>query len=213
MRQALLFILMSLCASAGVIDRIAITVGNQAITDSEITNDLRLTALMNATELNNSVEARQAAAGRLIEQALVRREMSFGSYPPVADSQIDEALENLEKARGGRVAFDRVLVHLDLTRKEVREYLTWQMQLLRFIDLRFRPAVQVTAEDIEKYYREHVVATHSAGKAPELNDVRSQIEQKLTGERVDDQLERWIKSSRARAVIRFQDASLESPSR
>jgi hypothetical protein len=109
-----------------------------------------------------------------------------------------------EKARGGPVALDQALKGYDLTRKELQSYLAWQLQLLRFIEFRFRPAVQVTNEDIEKYYQQNL----AAGKAPELSEVRGQIEQKLSGERVDEQLDQWIKQSRAHTTIRFEDTSL-----
>ena len=198
-------------ARAVLIDAIAITVGNLAITESEITSDLRLTALANGTAPDLSDWARQQAAGRLIEQALVRREMSFGSYPPIADAQVEAAYQSTEKARGGPASLNRLLASYDLTPQELREYLRWQLSLLKFIELRFRPAVEVTNEDIEKYYKETVQNQPGPdGKAPALADVRDQIEQKLTGERVDQQMEEWIKRSRARTAIRYIDATLRT---
>jgi hypothetical protein len=209
MRLALFFVV-AVCCGAAIIDQLAVTVGNQAITENEVTDDIRLAALLNGVAVDNSVTARRAAAARLIEQALIRREMSFGSYPQVQESEVNEAMAAAEKAHGGRAALDESLKSYELTTKELRNYLTWQLQLLRFIDLRFRPAVQVTNEDIEKYYQESVVGPQPAGKAPELSEVRSQIEQKLSSERVDQQLDRWIRQSRARTTIRFEDAALSS---
>jgi hypothetical protein len=207
MRLCVFFILTAFCTAA-IIDQLAVTVGNQAITENEITSDIRLAALLNGVAPDTSVTARRAAAARLIEQALIRREMSFGSYPSVPELEIDEAMAAAEKARGGRGALDVILKRYDLTRNELRNYLGWQLQFLQFIDLRFRPAVQVTNEDIEKYYQGSVVAAQPDGKAPELGAVRSQIEQKLSGERVDEQLDRWIRQSRARTTIRFEDQAL-----
>jgi DNA-binding transcriptional MerR regulator len=110
-------------------------------------------------------------------------------------------MQATETAHGGKAALDKSLKDFDLTRVELQNYLTWQLQLLRFIDLRFRPAVQVTNEDIEKYYQDNKVGE-------KLSDVRSQIEQKLSGERVDEQLDQWLRQSRSHTMIRFEDASL-----
>jgi hypothetical protein len=201
MRLAVFFIL-AVSGAATIIDQLAVTVGNQAITENEIMDEIRLAALFNGTAIDNTAAARRAAAARLVEQALIRREMSFGSYPQIPESEVNDAMAAVQKARGGKAALDESLRGFDLTREELRNYLTWQLQLLRFIDLRFRPAVQVTNEDIEKYYEENMAGA-------KLSDVRGQIEQKLSGERVDEQLGQWIRQSRARTTIRFEDASLE----
>jgi len=211
MRHALLYLVSMSIAGAAVIDQLAVSVGNQAITESQITDEIQLAALLNRADPDSSLAARRAAAKRLIEQALVRREMSFGSYPAVPPGDVNEALANAEKAAGGAATLEQTLKRYDLTKNELRDYLMWQLQLLRFIDLRFRPAVQVTNEDIEKYYQQNFA--NAAGKAPDLGDVRSQIEQKLSGERVDEQLDRWINQSRARTVVRFEDTELADPAK
>lgn len=199
---------LALAMGAAIIDQIAVAVGNQAITEGEITREIRLEAILNGDAPDYGLESRRKAADRLIEQALIRREMAFSSYPPIPDEQIEQAIESTEKARGGPAALDETLSRFKLTRKDLRDYLTWQAELLKFIDLRFRPAVQVTNSDIEKYYRENIAAQSPPGKAPSLNDVRSQIQKKLTGERVDQQLDEWLKRGRSRAAIRYIDSSL-----
>ena len=68
-----------LCAD--IIDRIAITVGNQVITESQIDEELRITAFLNRDKLDVSDDARKQAANRLIDQALVKREMELSHYP------------------------------------------------------------------------------------------------------------------------------------
>jgi hypothetical protein len=196
--------------TAAIIDRIAVAVGNQAITSGEITHEIRLAALLNGEVPDESVDSRRKAADRLIEQTLVRREMAFSSYPPIPGAQVEQALGALETTRGGADALDRLLERYKLTRRDLRAYLTWQAELLKFIDLRFRPAVQVTNTDIEKYYHDSIAAANPSGKAPALNDVRDQIEKTLVAERVDRQLDDWLKRSRARSVIRYIDPSLTS---
>jgi hypothetical protein len=208
MRLLVLACTLTLALTGTIIDRLAIAVGNQAITDGEITREIRLSSLLNGDAPDYSLDSRRKAADRLIEQALVRREMAFSSYPSIPNEQIEQAMQAAEKARGGPDALDGALTQYKLTRQDLRGYLTWEAELLKFIDLRFRPAVQVANADIEEYYRNNVVAASPAGKAPPLNDVRDAIAKKLTGERVDRQLDEWLTRSRARAVIRYVDASL-----
>ena len=67
--------------SAEIIDRIAIAVGNQVITESQIDEEIRITAFLNREKLDVSADSRKQAADRLIEQALVKREMGLSHYP------------------------------------------------------------------------------------------------------------------------------------
>ncbi len=211
MRALAAFLLLAAAASlpAVIIDRIAITVGNQAITEGQITQDLELTALLNRVSPVDNPDTRRQAAGRLIEQALIRREMTFGSYPPVPPAEIDAAYASTEKAHGSASGLAAALAQYELTTADLRNYLQWQLALLKFIDLRFRPAVQVTSDDVQKYYRENVLAQPGKnGSVPSLQQLHDQIEQKLTGERVDAQVNEWIKRARARTAIHYLDSAL-----
>lgn len=199
---------LAISGSGAILDALAISVGNQAITEHQIDDNIRLAAFSNNEQPDFSVESRRKAADRLIEQALVRREMAFGAYPAIPTEQVDSAVSNTEKAHGGIEGLDDALARYGLDRKQLRDYLGWQLQLLSFIDLRFRPAIQVTNEDVEKYYKETVAAAHPGTTAPPLSQLRAEIEQKLTGERVDKQLDEWISRSRKRTVIRYIDKTL-----
>ena len=74
---------------AAVLDRIAVTVGNDAITESEVMEEIRITSLLNNEPLDFSAPARRAAAERLVDQYLIRQELAGGGqvaprWPDVA---------------------------------------------------------------------------------------------------------------------------------
>ena len=75
------FCLVTLISQGEIIDRIAVAVGNQVITESEILRDIRITAFLNDTELDFSPKAKRRAADRLVEQKLVNKEMELTKYP------------------------------------------------------------------------------------------------------------------------------------
>ncbi|HEY5163139.1 MAG TPA: hypothetical protein VII81_09020, partial [Terriglobales bacterium] len=75
MRRALLAIAFTLAAvAAGVIDRVAVVVGTQVITESEVLLEVRLTEFFNGQPLDLGVDQRKAAAERLVDQQLIRNE-------------------------------------------------------------------------------------------------------------------------------------------
>jgi len=208
MKAALFLLALAHFTAADTLDRIAITVGNQAITETQIDRDIEMAALINGTAPDFSTGSRLKAASRLVEQAFVRREMNFGAYPTVPEKQVEEALASTEKTIGSENMAKR-LADYGLTRKDLEEYLRWQLDLLKFIDLRFRPGVQVTESDIESYFKQTFAA--KGGKTPDLAALHDQIEQKLTDERADQQVDQWLRQTRRRVPVRYLDPSLQPP--
>ena len=176
---------------AVIVDRVAITVGNKVITESEIDLRIRLTAFEGDEKPDFSLAARRQAAQRLIEQKLVEREMDVGRYPRVAP----------EAAKQVTAAAALTLKDAGLTPDDLARDLAWQRELLTFLSLRFRPAVQVTDQDVEKYFKEQSLKG-------ELNDLRAQIEEKLTGERADKELDLWLQDQRKRTRIEYLEKDL-----
>src|SRR5258708_10099008 len=79
-------------ATAEVMDRVAVAVGNRAIKESQIDRDIRLTAFENGTVLDFSGASKRKAADRLVGQAMIRPEMAKASSPSPADAETDTLL-------------------------------------------------------------------------------------------------------------------------
>jgi len=197
---------------AGVIDRIAVTLDNQIITESEIALEIRLTAFLNGDPLDFSAEARKRAADRLIEQKLIRREMQIGHYLGPNKNDVETMLKQIQTQRfQSPEAYRRALERYDLTEEDLKAHLSWQLTLLRFIDARFRPAVQVTDDEIRAYYESEMVKPGKAdpGAKPKLEDVRDQIRETLINQRVDQQLDEWLAAARRRTRIQFHPEAFQ----
>lgn len=193
-------------AHAIIVDRIAITVGNKAITDSEIDLRIRLTAFQNGEKPDFSLASKRAAAQRLIDQRLVEREMDVGHYPRTAAGAGKTLLADYEKSNyaSNRAAMDAALRDYGLTEQDLEDELTLQSDMLTFLNLRFRPAVQVTDQDVQKYLREHLREPAAAS-----NQTRAAIEQQLTTERADKELDAWLQDQRTRTKIGYNETDLE----
>ena len=174
---------------AAIVDRVAITVGNKVITESEIDLRIRLTAFENNEKPDLSPASRRQAAQRLIDQKLVEREMDVGRYPRATP----------EPAK--QLTSSATLKEYGLTPDDLARDLAWQSELLTFLSLRFRPAVQVTDQDVEKYFK-------AQSLKGEINDVRADIEEKLTGERADKELDLWLQDQRKRTRIEYLEKDL-----
>lgn len=202
MRTALLLAILTVPALATIVDRIAITLGSQVITASEIDQRIRLTAFENGEQPDFSPASRKQAAQRLIDEKLVEHEMTVGRYPGMPDDRKPALLAPYEKD-GGPSKLDAELAKLGLSRSDLMNDLARQQNLLTFLNLRFRPAVQVPEQEIQRYYREHFAKANVP-----LNEVRSTIEQKVTDERADAELDQWLKRQRERTGIDYLEKDL-----
>jgi len=194
-----------------IIDRIAITAGNQVITESQIDGEIRVTAFLNRDKPDLSADARKEAAARLIEQALIKREMDLSHYPLPDLKDADESLKSIQTMYSSDADFQNALEDSGITVDELRRRLWWQLTLLRFIDYRFRPGIQIPYADVQVYYRQQVTQWQRKGTQPipTLQESREQIEEILTQKRIDQALEQWIKDTRNQVTVNYLDAALQ----
>src|SRR5271154_646275 len=74
----LCLVLTAMAASpAEIIDRIAVTVGKEVITESDVIRDLRISAMLDQKPVDLSGPEKRKAADRLVDQALILKEADF----------------------------------------------------------------------------------------------------------------------------------------
>lgn len=198
---------------ATIVDRIAVIVGDQVITESEIQQRIRLEAFQNDTKTDTTLAARQHAAQELIDWKLVEREMAVGRYLRVDATKKKDLLATYERSDNTDAAgLAQKLSPYGLSLADLEEELARQADLLTFANLRFRPAVQVTDQDIQKYFDTISSGgdkTKQKAQTGALNELRDQIEQKLTAERADKEMDLWLQDQRKRTKIEFLEKDLE----
>ena len=96
-RLAAAISVMVLAAAAGVVDRVAVVVGDAVITQSEVLDELRLTEFLNGQPLDTGPEQRRAAAERLVDQQLIRKDMEIGHYPEPSAAESEAILRNFRQ--------------------------------------------------------------------------------------------------------------------
>ena len=105
-----------------------------------------------------------------------------------------------------------LLAAYGVSEEDLKARLEWQLTLLRFIDVRFRPGIQIGDEEIRKYFDEHMSAGLMAahpGQTPSVDDHRAGIVQKLIDQAADQQVEQWLKESRRRTRIQYHEEAFQ----
>ncbi len=208
-----ILVLLMAASRAEIIDRIAVTVDNRVITASQITLEIRLTAFLDGNKLDFSLAARRNAANRLIEQMLIRREMEVGRYSAPSPGDVEPMLKAVQEQRFPHAGdYPQALAQYGITEEELKAHLLWQLTLLRFLDVRFRPGVEVTDAQIQSYYdknRANLEAGAGGSRNPTLDDLRDQIRRILTEEGVDQQMDAWLAEARKRSRIEFHEEAFQ----
>jgi hypothetical protein len=207
------FVTIAMTLSAVIVDRSAITAGNKVITDSEIIRRIRLAAFQNRTVPDLSLASRREAAQRLIDLKLVEREMEVGNYVRESSDQSAKQLSafTAEHFNGSAELLQLALGAMELTPADLQAELAEQADFESFIELRFLPAVaQATDQEIEEYYRNHIVSAAKPGETPpSLADSRTKIEQILANERADLELNAWLRDQRTHTRITYLESALQ----
>jgi hypothetical protein len=203
-QSALLLLILLGPLHAEIIDRIAISVGNQVITQAQIDEEVRLTAFLNGSQLDVSGEERKKAADRLIEQTLVKREMEFSHYPIPEASEAEAALKPLKANYRSEEQYKQALDRYGITEEALKRRLWWQTTLLRFIDYRFRPGILIPDKDIRNYYDQEVVKWKQQGiqQIPAFEEAREKIGELLTDQRIDQAIDQWLADTRKQVAVR-----------
>jgi hypothetical protein len=206
--QALALILAA-GAAAEIIDRIAISINNRVITESEILRQIRLTAFMNGEKPDFRAENKRRTADRLVEQALIRREIESTRY--ITEASMSKTLyEQIRSRYKDDAAYRRALAEYDVTDEDVRQSLQWQATLLEFVDIRFRPGIQISEADLKDYYDSEIAPkAAAAGEKITFEEARPKIEDVLTQQRVDSALDRWLGQARTQSRIRYRQEVLQ----
>jgi parvulin-like peptidyl-prolyl isomerase len=207
MRSAILILVAFQLQAAVVIDRIAVVVGKHVIKTSDIDRDLRVTEFQNRTPLDLSAAARRKSAERLIDQAVIRDEISTGGYNRASDAEAEAMLGQIRRERyGGSTALmRRELARYGLTEGELRVELLWQLTVLRFIDERFSPAVLVADQDIRDYYNQHLAQLkREYPRDYSVTALESKIRTVLQGQEVNKQFEAWLDEARKNQHIEYK---------
>lgn len=199
--------------AADVIDRIVATVNGHIILQSDWEEALCYEALLSGRSLAQfSDDDRRAVLDRLIDQELLGEQMKSASFQHASEA---EAASQVEQARklypeaATTEGWDAVLARYGLTEKALAAHVQQQIDLMRLVDARLRPAVQIDSKSIEAYYREKFVPQlkKSGGGEVSLADVSGKIRELLTEEKVNELMVSWLQSLRSESKVSVPGAS------
>jgi hypothetical protein len=199
LRRAILAVL--LCATLGageVYDRIAVTVGNRVITESAVILDLRVSAFLDRVLVNLGPEKKREAAERLVDQMLILRDATESHLTLPTAQNVGSLLEQLKAQFGSPQEYEAALRQYRIQERDITAQLVSGLVALTFTDLRFRPGIQVTEDELRAYY-------DTVQDASTFEAAREEIENLIARQRETDALDKWLAEARANERIEFRE--------
>jgi len=204
----LLLILPCSLRAGQVIDRIVATVNGHIILQSDWDEDVRYEAFINSRALDHiSTEDRKAALDRLIDQELLREQAQAAKAWHPSEGEISKALQQMRQQlphSGTDRLWQAALNSYALTEADLKRRVVIQLELMRLIDTRIRPAVHVDSTSVESYYSEEFLPQlrRTGAKTVPLSMVSARVQDLLTQKLINERLISWIQQLRAASNIR-----------
>ena len=199
--------------SAEVIDRIIATVNGHIILQSDWDEALGYEALLNGRALNQFTDDdRRAVLDRLIDQELLGEQMKSAFFEHASEAEAATRLADARKQypeAATAEGWQAVVARFGLSEKDLVAHVQQQIDLMRLVDARLRPAVQIDSKTIEAYYRDKFVPQlkqPGASDAPSA-EVAAKIRELLTQEKVNELMISWLQSLRSESKVNVPGAA------
>lgn len=190
-------------AAAAVVDRIAATVNDVAIPESEVRKAIVVSGF--PREPGESTEAYRARVlGALVDQHLQYEDAQrFGPAPPDA-AEIEAAMKTLgDRLRAEGKEPEAEFARAGLTREEVRASIERQLLIQRYLRERFTPiAIADEAKAREEYDEVYTAERRAAGLAvPPFETVVEEMRKRAQDRAFAEEIDKWRKDLRVKARV------------
>jgi hypothetical protein len=206
-------VLTLLPAHSEVVDRIAASVDDRVITQSEVDLQIRVAAFQDGSKPDLSPAHKREALQAMVDQKLIQRDLENSRYPTPDAAELNPVIEQFKLEHFPTDAeYQQALATYGITDQDFRDLLLWEKTLSAFIDVRFASTSQISDQQIADYFEKTVKPAAEAahpGQAVKVEDFHDQIERKLSADRANAQMENWLAGARRRAQIVIHEEALK----
>jgi hypothetical protein len=200
----------ALAGNAAILDRIAVTVGKQVITETDVVRDVRVSAFLDQTPVVLDSYQKRRAADRLVDQILILQEAAVSRIPLQTEEGAASMLAQVKSGYKSDTDYQDALVRYGITEEDVTNHLLAGVKAMRYTDLRFRPEVQLSDEEVHDFYNSMAAESRQKGLAvSSFEESRADAEKLLTDQRTAQALDRWLGAQRNETQILYHEQVFE----
>jgi parvulin-like peptidyl-prolyl isomerase len=202
-----------------VLDRVIAVVNGDVILDSDVDEEQRFEEIQPYRAATSFT--REKTIERLIDRALILQQAALEPEDAVPDKDLDAQLLTLRKDIPEckqyhcetDAGWKKYIEDHGFTVEEFRERWRKRMELLKFIEVRFRNGITISDEQIKNYYEKTMLPEYAKRSVtpPKLETISNRIEEVLLQQEVGALLEDWLKSLRAQGSVRMMTPGETAP--
>jgi len=206
------------------IDRVIAIVNGDLILDSDVNEEQRFDAIQpfRTSGAGGSDSSYDRAIERLIDRDLILQQSKLQPEDAVSDADVAKEFtamrRNLPECREFHCDTDegwnRFLASHGFTPGQMQIRWKQRMEVLAFIEERFRMGIRITGTDIKNYYEKTFVPEYEergGGSPPKLETVSDRIQEVLLQQQVSTLLNDWLRSLRAQGGVIVMHPGQEAP--
>jgi hypothetical protein len=194
---------------AEILDRVVASIGEVAITQSDVEREYRLERFLDGqwpAPPPDSKTLEQVREGLTEQKLLLEEETQDLPRDAALEKTVAAELDAVRKRFSPEADYQSALHVLHVDERQILTMLVDQQRVLRIIEQRLRPAAAPGTTDVESYYRDVFTPeyTQRHGSAvPPLTEVQGQIQEILVQKRIDQLLAGWLEELKPSRRVRF----------
>jgi len=203
---------LAISATAGpIVDRVVANVNGHVLLQSDWEQEVSFEALSNGRDPDSfTSEERNAALQRLIDQELLREQVrpSQPAPPDQVAARVTEG-RKLNPECATDQGWHATLQRYGLTQTALEKRLSDQMQLMKLVEDRLRPSIQIDEHAVESYYHDQLLPEmkKAGSRAAPLTEVFGRIKDLLAEKKMNELLTGWLASLRSGSHINPPESS------
>ena len=193
------------------LDRLVAVVNQDVILESDIDQERRMAAFQPFRD-TRLVSTRDQVIERLIDRVLILQQARLQAEEEIPDKQIEEQLNSLRKDIpqcelyhcDTEAGWEKFVAAQGFTLPELIRVWRERMEVLHFVEVRFRSGIQISDDEVHTYYEKTLLPQYMKQKAvaPPEESIATRIREVLLQQQVVDLLGDWLKSLRAQGTVR-----------
>jgi hypothetical protein len=195
-----------------LLDRVIAIVNGDIILESDVDEEKRFQAIQPFRDPTLDF-SRDKIVQRLIDRTLIEQQFESEPETSITDAELNAELARLHQEIPAckeyhcetEAGWQKYLADHGFTVEEFRGRWRQRMELLRFIEVRFRSGIRISDDEIKQYYETTLVPEYAKQKVtpPPVTTVSKRVEEVLLQQQVGNLLLDWLKTLRAQGNVRL----------
>ena len=207
-------------ASPGVVlDRMVAVVNGDVILESDVDEERRFEEIQPYRAATTF--SRDRAIQRLVDRDLILQQAALQPEDSVTDAELDAQLATLRKDIPAckqyhcetDAGWQKYVMEHGFTVEEFSDRWRKRMELLKFIEVRFRNGIRISDDEVKTYYEQTMLPEYAKRNAtpPKLDTISKRIEEVLLQQQVGNLLRDWLESLRVQGSVRLMTQGEVAP--